>query len=108
MKQKLHIPSLPLKKYMNAMSVSIVVSTVIVVAAAALGRAVHNLHGALTEKPDIAIYLLLPDEDISSVVLLREEEGKRYYLTETKDGPKMITLAKDEEWYVEKIEPMHE
>ena len=49
MKQKLHIPSLPLKKYMNAMSVSIVVSTVIVVAAAALGRAGHNSHGALTE-----------------------------------------------------------
>lgn len=85
------------------------VSVMVVAIAAGLARATLNLNAALIEKPDIAIYLLLPDEEIRGVDILREEEGRRDYLAETKDGPKLVILKKgEEEWYVEHIEPLRE
>lgn len=81
----------------------------IVIAAAALGRATHNFSAALTDKPDVAIYLLLPDEGIRDTTLLRESELERDYLAETKDGPKLIKLRRgDKEWFVSLIEELHE
>lgn len=84
-------------------------SVLVVGGAAALGRAAINFNGALTDKPDIAIYLLLPDEGITKVTLLRETETERHYLAETKEGPKLIILKKGEkEWYVSQNEKLRE
>lgn len=81
----------------------------IVMAASAFARASHNFSAALTEKPDLAIYLLLPDEEIGYSTVLREGDVERDYLAETKDGPKLVKLKKGEkEWYVSLIEPLHE
>lgn len=84
-------------------------SILIVVAASLLGRASYNFKAALTEKPDVAVYLLLPDEEIGYTTLLRETETQRDYLAETKDGQKLITLKKgEEEWFVSTVERLHE
>jgi len=86
-----------------------VISACIVTAAAMLGRAARNFQAALTEKPDLAVYLLLPDEEIGKTTLLRQSEGERDYLAETKDGPKLVKLKKGEqEWFVALVEPLHQ
>ncbi len=88
---------------------SITLSTLIVVAAALLGRAAHNFQAALTDKPDVALYLLLPEEQIGRSTLLQERETERDYLVETKDGPTLIRLKKGEEvWFVSFVERLHE
>lgn len=85
------------------------VCIVVVIAAAALGRATHNFQAALTDKPDVAIYLLLPEEELGNTTLLRESDTERDYLADTKDGPKMIKLKKGEtEWYVSLVEELHQ
>lgn len=69
--------------------------------AATLGRAASNLKAALTDKPDIAVYLLLEEEGITQSTLLRGRATERDYLVETAEGPKVVKLKKgDEEWYV--------
>jgi len=84
-------------------------SMLVVGIAAGIGRATVNLGAALTDKPDIAIYLLLPDEGLHSIEVLKEEENERHYMAESKDGPKFIILKKGEsEWYVSHIERLHE
>lgn len=81
----------------------------IVAAASAFARASRNFAAALTDKPDLAIYLLLPEEEIGQSTLLREQDTERDYLADTKDGPKLIKLKKGEkEWYVSLVEPLHE
>lgn len=83
-------------------------SLVVVGIAAGLGRATVNLGAALTDKPDIAIYLLLPDEGLHSIEVLKEEENERHYMAESKDGPKFIILKKgEEEWYISHVERLH-
>lgn len=82
---------------------------VVVVGAALLGRATHNFQAALTDKPDVAIYLLLPEEELGITTLLRESETERDYLAETKNGPKLVKLKKgDKEWFVSVVEELHE
>lgn len=84
-------------------------SSVIVGATAVLGRAALNLRAALTDKPDIGIYMLLPDEGIRETTLLRETENQRDYLAETRDGSKLIILRKEGgEWTVAGIERLRE
>ena len=81
----------------------------IVAGAAAFARASHNFSAALTDKPDLAIYLLLPEEDIGYSALIREQETERDYLAETKDGPKLIKLKMGEkEWFVSRVETLRE
>lgn len=82
----------------------------IVICTAMLGRATRNFKAALTDKPDVAIYLLLPDEGLGQTTLLRETETTRDYLAETKDGQKLIKLDKDRDglWEVATIEALHE
>ncbi len=97
------------KRFMNTVGWAVLISLVVVIMAAALGRATMNMNAALTDKPDIAIYLLLPDEEIGSTVLLRERDTERDYLADTKDGQKVIKLKKGEkEWYVSEVIPLHE
>ncbi len=84
-------------------------SGLIVGATALLGRAALNLRAALTEKPDIGIYVLLPDEGIRTTTLLRSTEQERHYLAETREGKKLIILRRQgEEWGVVHIERLRE
>ena len=48
----------------------------------AAGRINAGLKAALTDKPDIAIYLLLPEEEIGRTLLLRDKDNERDYLAE--------------------------
>jgi len=107
--QKIHIHLLSRRHFSRAVIWAVSLSTVIVGASAALARAAHNFRIALTEKPDIAIYLLLPDENITTTTVLRTSDTERDYLAETKDGPKFVKLKKgNEQWYAALVEPMHE
>jgi len=106
---KFHIHSLSPRKYRHTVLWSVILSVLIVVAASMLGRATHNFHAALTDKPDVAIYLLLPNEGLGNTTLIREADTERDYLAETKDGPKLIKLKKGEhEWFVSMEEPLHQ
>ena len=68
-----------------------------------------NFKAALTDKPDVAIYLLLPDEELGNTTLLRESETERDYLADTKEGPKLVKLKKGEkEWFVSVVEKLHQ
>lgn len=85
------------------------ISLVIIGIAAGVGRATMNLTSALSKKPDVAIYLLLPEEEITRVEVLRELEDERHYLASTKTGPKVVILKRgEEEWYVSHIEALRE
>jgi hypothetical protein len=96
------------KRYAHTMFWAILVSALIVSLAATLARASFNVTAALTEKPDIAIYLLLPEEKIGSTTLLRQTNDQRDYLAETKDGPKLIRLKKGaNRWFVDLKETLH-
>lgn len=96
-------------RFLNTITWAIVASGIVVAVAAGLARATLNINAALIEKPDIAIYLLLPEEKIHDVDLLRETETQRDYLAETKDGPKLVILKKGEKkWYVEHMESLRE
>ncbi len=89
---------------------AILVCLIIVTATAFLAKATLNMKAALTDKPDIAIYQLLPSEHLGRTELLRESEDKteRWYLAETGSGKEIITLRKGATWYVENRERMHE
>jgi hypothetical protein len=88
---------------------ALLLSCVIVAAAATLARASYNFKAALTDKPDIALYLLLPDEEIHDSRLIRDLETERHYFAETKDGPKLVILKKGEEvWFVASMEDLRE
>lgn len=103
------IQRLSLGRFLHTTFWAFVVSALIVAAAAALARATINLKAALTDKPDIAIYLLLPEEEIGYSTLLREEENVRHYYAETKEGPKVIRLKKvNGVWEVKEVEKMRE
>jgi hypothetical protein len=86
---------------------TIAASALVVMTAAGLARATLNMAAALTEKPDLAVYLLLEEEKPTNSVLLRESEKERDYLVETESGPKLAKLKKGEEkWYVSKVEDL--
>lgn len=103
-----HIAHVSKRSFSNTVVWAIVLSVIIVGASAALARAAHNFRIALQEKPDIAIYLLLPDEGITKTTVLRQSETERVYLAETKNGPELIKLTRGkDQWYASLVEPMH-
>ena len=106
----MHIPHLfDPQRFRHALFWSVLLSALIVAISATLARATLTLSAALTNKPDIAIYLLLEEEGVGRTELLRETNTGRDYLVETKDGPKFVRLKKGmREWYVEIEENMHE
>ena len=107
---KFHVHSLSRNTYLRTVVWAFFLCFSIVICAALLGRATHNFQAALTEKPDVAIYLLLPDEGLGQTTLLRETETTRDYLAETKDGQKLIKMDKtvNGEWEIAVIERLHE
>lgn len=105
----MEIKDISRKRFLFTVGWGVMASLAIVVVAAGIGRATMNLQGALTDKPDIAIYLLLPDEGVGKVELLKEAENERHYLAHTAEGLKFVILKKGEqEWYVSSIEKLHE
>ncbi len=105
----MHIQFLSKTRYMHTMLWAIASSCVIVALAALLAKATLNLTAALTDKPDIALYLLLPEEEIGHSELLRDEKDQRDYLADTKEGPKLIRLKRGpHQWYVSFEEDLHE
>ena len=103
------IHRLSTRRYLHTTFWALLMSGVIVAGAAFLGRATVNLKAALTDKPDIAIYLLLPDEKIGATTLLRETVSERHYLAETKDGPKLVILEQaNGKWTVKLVEKLRE
>jgi len=99
------IANISKQRFAQTITLAVFGSVFIVVVAAGIGRATLNLNAALTDKPDIAIYMLLPDEEIHSIEVLRETEIQRDYLAHTKNGDKLVILKKGEkEWYVSLVE----
>lgn len=106
---KFHIHSLSRRTYSHTVLWSIFLCLLIVVVAAALGRAANNFRAALTDKPDVAIYILLKDKELGNTTLLREGVNERDYLAETASGPILVRLKKgEEEWFVSFTEPLHD
>lgn len=106
---KFHIHTLSSRHYGHTVLWSIFVCITIVCSVALLGRAAHNFKAALTESPDVAIYLLLPDEKLGNTTLLKanKDDTERAYLAQTDHGPELILLRKNREWIVESIERLH-
>jgi len=97
----MHIQFLPQQQYIKTLVLGVIASLTVVTVAAFLGRATLNLRAALTEKPDVGVFVLLKDQGITDATLLREEEHTRDYLVETESGPKLVELTRgDKEWYV--------
>ena len=97
------------KRYTHTILWAVLGSCIIVAVIATLGRAGMNFNAALSDKPDIAIYMLLPDEEIRHSEVLRDNGIERHYLAETKDGPKLVILKRGpHEWFVSSIEKLHE
>lgn len=96
-------------RFLHTVGWGLMGSILVVGIAAGLGRASINLDAALTDKPDLAIYVLLPDEGIGKIDVLKEEENERHYMVETESGPKFVILKKGEqEWYVSTVETLRE
>lgn len=97
------------KQYIMTVGLALVASMLIVGAAAFLGRATLNLRAALTttDKPDIAVLLLMGEKDVEHSTLLRDQKTSRDYLIEMKDGPKLVTLKKGSTtWYIAEQESL--
>ena len=110
-KTKFQVHSISRPAFNTTVTWVVIVCLIIVCSAAALGRATRNFKAALTDKPDIAIYLLLPKEGLGNTTLIssKDNDTERAYMADTKDGPKLITLKKGpREWYVESEENLHQ
>lgn len=103
------IPRLTRKKYIRTIMWSVGLCVAIVISAAAIGRAAHNFSAALTDKPDVAIYLLLPNAGLGKTTVIRETETERDYLAETSSGILLVKMKKGpKEWFVSETERLHE
>ncbi len=90
-------------RYAHTITWALLLCSLIVGVAATIARATINLRGALTaEDASLAVMLLLPDEEISEVTLLRASQNKQELLAETKSGPKLIRMRRGvQQWIVE-------
>lgn len=103
-----HFHALSKPRYTSALFWAYVLSAIIVIATAFLGRAALNFRAALVEKPDIAIYLLLPEDGIRHTQLLRASDTERDYLAQTARGQELIKLRKGaRQWEVVFREVLH-
>lgn len=96
------------KRFNHTVLWAVLLSSLVIGVVATLGRAMANVRAALTDKPDIAIYMLLKEQGVRNAMLLRaESETERDYLVETKSGPTVVKLRKgEEEWYVHAMDRM--
>jgi hypothetical protein len=100
-----HLPAfLHRFRFTHTYAWALLFSCLVVALAATLARATLNLAGALGNKPDLAVLLLLPEEDISHATHLRTKGDEREYLVMTKEGPKLVKLHKGkEQWFVREV-----
>ena len=112
------IDQLSRKRYLHTMLWAIVFSLGIVVIAAGLGRATMNVTAALTDKPDIALYLLLEEkgfENLGESELLHtkmdevDREIEKHYTVKVGEQETYLVILKlgDMEWYVSDVEILH-
>ncbi len=94
----------------HTMTWALLLSCLIVAAAATIGRATVNLRGALTaEDASLAVMILLPDEKISDVKMIKASSDTQEFLAETKDGPKLIRMKRGEtQWFVQEMVTLRE
>lgn len=81
---------------------AILLSALIVGSAATVGRASMKLRGALTDEDgSLAVMMLLPEEKITEVTLIKAGTDTQEFLAKTKDGPKLIRMKRGEtQWFV--------
>ena len=105
-----HVHTLSAKRYGHTVTWAICLSVLIVCVSAYLGRATHNFKAALTDKPDVALYLLLPNEHLTTTTLLQANKAdtERSYLADTDHGPELIKMHRNKLWVVDTIDPLHE
>lgn len=95
-------------RYFSTIAWAVGGSIAVVAVTAGLARATLNMKGALIEKPEIAVYLLLPDAGITEVEVLRETEMQKDLLLHTKTGNMLVIMKKGEEqWYIAEQENLH-
>jgi hypothetical protein len=103
------LPLLSRFRFFHTYFWALLVSCLIVGVMATLARATLNLAGALQNKPDIGVLLLLPEEGITASSLIRAKDQTRDYLIMTKEGPKLARLKKGvEQWWVQEVIPLRE
>ncbi|HLD64151.1 MAG TPA: hypothetical protein VI913_04640 [Candidatus Peribacteraceae bacterium] len=109
-KRHLDVHRLSTARFHHTVFWAVIMNVIIIVLAALLGRAALNLKAAITDKPDVAIYLLLPDAGITSAHVLREGKNERDYLAETASGSMFVRLYKgpDRKWSVSETQLLHE
>ncbi len=97
------------RRYVLTIGWTVLLSLCIIIAVSSLAKATLNIKGALIEKPEIAVYLLLPDEGIIQVELLRETETTRDFLLHTKENGKLFVKMEkgEEQWYITEKENLH-
>lgn len=103
--------SISAKRFNHTLSMAVLMSGLIIGIAATLGRATVNLRGAVVNKPDIAVLLLMEErkEDVLDSTLLKNSGKEREYLVETGTGPKWVKLKQgDTAWFIAEIEPLRE
>lgn len=90
-------------RYMHTISWALLISCLIVSAAATIARATVSLRGALiAEDASLAVMMLLPDKEISDVTLVRASSDVQEFLAETKEGPKLIRMKRGPtRWFVQ-------
>lgn len=107
----MHISFLSTWRYTHTMAWAVLLSLLIVAVAATIGRATINLRGALTgEDASLAVMMLLPDQEISDLTMLKAGPETQEFLAETKNGPAVIRVIRiDGKWEVDRdIIPLHE
>jgi hypothetical protein len=106
----MHIQLLSRFRYTHTITWALLLSCLIVAVAATIARASLRLRGALTdEDASLAVMLLLPEENISDVTMLKATYDTQEFLAETEDGPKVIRVKKVEgKWAVSEQVPLHE
>lgn len=106
----MHISLLSRWRYTHTISWALLASCLIVAVAATIARASLNLRGALTaEDASLAVMLLLPEENISEVTMLKASFDSQEFLAQTETGPKVIRVKKyDGKWAVSEKIPLRE
>lgn len=93
----------------TSIAMGLITCILIVAAVAALGKAMVNLQAALISKPDVGIYFLMPEMELTETSLLRDMGDARDYYADSKDGPLLVHLRQDRgEWKLAGYERLRE
>lgn len=107
----MHISFLSTWRYTHTMAWAVLLSLLIVAIAATIGRATMKLRGALTDDDaSLAVMMLLPDEEISDVTMLKAGPDTQEFLAETKNGPAVVRVLRVEgKWTIkDEVITLHE